>query len=110
MQTLGSRSVLHGELSATGSKLATDELTGGAGAERILPRCVYGLFSGQFSTSAGPPQHSNPRPLHSGSECNPMGCGRTPVATPSNSRYCAETLQNELTGRDRVRVAAWRPL
>src|SRR5262245_22603951 len=29
-----------------------------------------------------------------------MGCGRTPVATPSNSRYCAETLQNELTARE----------
>lgn len=78
-RTCGSRTVTSGELSATGSKLATDELTQEAGAERFWPPCVFGLFSGHFWLSARPERLSNAHPLHSGSECNPLGCGRTPV-------------------------------
>jgi eukaryotic-like serine/threonine-protein kinase len=53
VRTHGSRTVAHGELSATGSKLATDELTQEAGAEKSRPRTISALFSGQFRTSCG---------------------------------------------------------
>jgi hypothetical protein len=103
---LGSRSAPFGELSATGSKLGPASYHEKPGERSLGLRASWPCFPSDSTLLPFRSRLSDGHPLQSGTECNRMGCARTPSATPSNSRPSRRENTRRLTKQaDRRRTS-----